>query len=61
MANKNNDAKKWATFRTVMRSIGIYLISAGAGAVSSGNPIGFLMVIGGLLALGIKDYFEEKR
>jgi len=55
-----DDAKKWAAFRSLMRTLGTSAIAWGVGLLMGGSVVGAIGVIAGFLVLGIKDYIEEK-
>jgi len=57
---KNNDAGKWAAFRSLMRTLGTSAIAWGIGLLTAGNILGAAGIVVGFLVLGIKDYIEEK-
>jgi len=57
---KKNGAKKMATFRSLMRTLGTSAIAWGVGLLTAGNVVGAIGVVAGFLVLGIKDYIEEK-
>jgi len=57
---KNDEAKKWAAFRSLMRTLGTGAIAWGVGLLSAGSLVGAVGIVIGFLVLGVKDYIEEK-